>query len=95
MVFLLVVNHLHITILLNPQLAHNDIVDAARGVGPRVGLVVPGPSAETETRQHGDFTAHSHTEAWIQGVPTRGHAAPRPPPCITIGDKLHFPRSND
>ena len=36
-----VVDHLHVSILLDPQLAYDDVVDAAGGVSPGVGLVVP------------------------------------------------------
>jgi hypothetical protein len=49
-VFLLVVNHLHVPILLDPQLAYDDVVNAAGGVSPGVGLVVPeqpGPREST------------------------------------------------
>lgn len=38
---LLVVDDFHVAVLLNPKLAHDDIVHAACGVCPGVGLVVP------------------------------------------------------
>lgn len=43
------VEDFHVAVLLNPQLAHDDVVHAARGVGPGVGFVVPmEPSAESQ-----------------------------------------------
>lgn len=38
---LLVIDHLHAAVLLDPQLTHDDVVHAAGGVGPGVGFVVP------------------------------------------------------
>lgn len=35
-----VVNHLHVAVLLDPELAHNDVVNAACGICPCVGFVV-------------------------------------------------------
>lgn len=34
------VDYLHITILLDPQLAHNDVVHTARWISPCVGLII-------------------------------------------------------
>lgn len=54
-VVLLVVDHLHVSILLDPQLAHNDIVDAADGVRPRIRFIVP-----ADTERHLQSRRHFH-----------------------------------
>ena len=45
------VDHLHVPVLLDPQLAHDDVVDAAGGVCPGVGLVVPEQPAPRDSTQ--------------------------------------------
>lgn len=37
---LLVIDHFHAAVLLDPQLTHDDVVDAAGGVGPGVGFIM-------------------------------------------------------
>lgn len=36
----LVIDHFHAAVLLDPELAHDDVVHAAGGVGPGVGFVM-------------------------------------------------------
>ena len=45
---LLVIDHFHLAVLLDPKLAHDDVVDAAGGVCPGVRLVVPTQRREKE-----------------------------------------------
>lgn len=47
-----VVNNLHISILLNPQLAHNDVVNTTCRICPCVGFIVP-QVRRTHTRLNG------------------------------------------
>ena len=47
---LLVIDHFHLAVLLDPKLAHDDVVDTAGGVGPGVRLVVPTWRREKEER---------------------------------------------
>lgn len=47
---LLVVDDLHVAVLLNPKLTHDDVVHTACGVRPGVGLIVP-----TETNAGGQW----------------------------------------
>lgn len=42
------VDHFHVAVLLDPQLAHNDVVNAACGVGPCVGFVVAAGKTSSE-----------------------------------------------
>lgn len=46
-VLLLVVDHLHVSILLDPQLAHDDVVNTTCRVCPCVGFIVPGGKIKT------------------------------------------------
>lgn len=41
LIFLLVIDHFHVAVLLNPKLPDNDVVDTTGGVGPGVGLIIP------------------------------------------------------
>ena len=45
--FLLVVEHFHVAVLLNPKLANDDVVDTTSGVCPSVGFII---SAETKKK---------------------------------------------
>lgn len=46
-----VVDDLHISILLNPQLTHDDVVNTTCGVCPCVRLIVPGEKTTTQTHR--------------------------------------------
>lgn len=45
---LLVIDHFHVAVLLNPKLTNNDIVDTTGGVCPGVGFII---SAETKKQK--------------------------------------------
>lgn len=51
LILLPVVDHLHISILFNPQLTNNDIVNTTCGICPCVGFIVPG-GKKTKTVWH-------------------------------------------
>ena len=50
---LLVIDHFHLAVLLDPKLAHDDVVDTAGWVCPGVRLVMPTQRGEREERVKG------------------------------------------
>lgn len=52
--FLLVIDHFHIAVLLNPKLTNNDVVDTTGGVCPGVRFII---SAETKSIMPDDATS--------------------------------------
>lgn len=44
------IDHFHAAVLLDPQLAHDDVVHAAGGVCPGVGFVVPAETLQLRAK---------------------------------------------
>lgn len=67
---LLVVDDFHVAVLLNPQLAHDDIVHAACGVCPGVGFVV---STEAKAKSQWGIKKQAELKRHLLGQLQRDH----------------------